>query len=157
MPLLANTLRALTILSLLGVGTAAPADDEAETRRGAWDRKLEAYDADGDGELSPEERSAARAARGGRGQGARRGPKAWDTDGDGSVSDAERAAGREERRKKRRDQLQKYDADGDGRLSRSEREAARADGARLGPARGHRGQGGGPGGRPAPDDLPQSD
>ena len=64
-------------------------------------RMLERFDTDGDGQLSPEEREAARASMPPRGPG---GPnrqdwmKQLDTDGDGIISEDERAAARAARK-----------------------------------------------------------
>lgn len=102
---------------------------------------LKAYDVDGDGKLSEEERQAfiqavkdgtapkpERPARPGKPEGGEHPANPWDTDGDGKLSDAEKAAAREairakieEQRSKRFDEL---DTNDDGSLSLEEFSAA---------------------------------
>lgn len=102
---------------------------------------LKAYDIDGDGKLSEEERQAfiqavkdgtapkpERPVRPEKPEDGVRPPNPWDTDGDGVLSDAEKAAAREairakieEQRSKRFDEL---DADDDGSLTLEEFSAA---------------------------------
>jgi len=82
---------------------------------------LEAYDVDGDGVLSEEERQAMKEAR----EAARAEWIAqWDADGDGVLSEEEKAAAREAMQAKieetRTERFNEADADGDGLLSMEE-------------------------------------
>ena len=72
------------------------------------------YDADGDGQLSDEEREAAHAAI----------LKEFDVDGDGELSRQERRAVGDAARDAF---TAKYDTDGDGEISAEERDAVKAD------------------------------
>ena len=117
-----------------------------------YQQMLAKLDKDGDGQISDQEKSEARAARGPRGgQGARpargvsegegmrgKGPGGrmggeipqevldrLDTNGDGTVSEEERAAGKAQREAKHQEVIATYDQDGDGTLNEEERAAAR--------------------------------
>ena len=98
--------------------TIDPCDFEA--RRAEF---VQRYDADGDGELSREERRAAKQARRDRIR------TEFDVDGDGELSEEERTTLREARQARREEKraqiLQCFDADGDGELSEEERAAVR--------------------------------
>jgi hypothetical protein len=105
-----------------------------EERQAAYERMraeaIRRFDSNGDGELSEEERAAARADWDARSADFRNlMVRRYDTDGDGELSREERAAAREEGREIRREirdrVLPQYDADGDGELNDAEREAAR--------------------------------
>ncbi|MFC5050196.1 EF-hand domain-containing protein [Rubritalea spongiae] len=95
---------------------------------------LEKFDADGDGELSEEEREAAKAAMKERKEAF---IAKYDTDGDGELSEDEKQAAKDLI-------IAQYDTDGDGKLSRDERQVAREAGEDLpGPPRGRKGPRGG--------------
>ena len=110
------------ISSLMEVtdGNSAADPCDFETRRAEF---LARNDTDGDGELSRDEKRAARQAR------RERIRQEFDANSDGSLDEAEREqarAARGERRAARRARiLQCFDTDGDGALSESEREAVR--------------------------------
>jgi Ca2+-binding EF-hand superfamily protein len=101
---------------------------------------IERFDADGDGQLSPEERDAARAAMqdhagpGGKGGFNRHAMlERFDTDGDGQLSPEERDAARAAMKDAggkggmhRQAMMERFDTDGDGVLSPEERDVARA-------------------------------
>lgn len=106
-------------------GPATVADvraDAAEIRDRFSDGReemLRLYDADGDGQLSREERQAAREWMRERAQAARDEFIArFDTDGDGELNEAEREAARRYMRSMR--SIAAADTDGDGRLSTAE-------------------------------------
>lgn len=106
-----------------------------------YQKLLAKLDKDGDGQISEQEKSGAKAARGPRGgEGPRpggipRGPMdgqmpqevldRLDTNGDGTVSEEEKAAAREKMGQKREELVAAFDADGDGKLNETERAAAR--------------------------------
>ena len=85
----------ISALALLGVALPALAegreDGSCKERRGA---RLERFDADGDGQLSPDERQAGKELR-------RERRLEFDADGDGRLSGNERSAAREARRARR--------------------------------------------------------
>lgn len=88
------------------------------------------FDADGDGQLSDDERAAARAEWEARAEEFRQQlVRRYDTNGDGELSRDEREAARQEQREVRREirdrVVPQYDLDGDGELNDAEREAAR--------------------------------
>ena len=112
--------------------------------RGPSEEVLAEFDVDGDGELSVEEREAAKAARQAEREAAREARllEKFDEDGDGALSDDELAAAeaaREEHRARRHHRrprgrsclFQQFDTDGDGALNDAEREAAGAIKAQL--------------------------
>ncbi|NIA22396.1 MAG: hypothetical protein GWP05_10635, partial [Anaerolineaceae bacterium] len=104
---------AATLLALGLLATTALAQDEAQGQQRRRRRRqlppqvrkkiLEKFDANGDGELSQEERQAARKAL----------FEKIDTDGDGKLSDEERQAARQEFRQRmgerRKKMLEKFD------------------------------------------------
>lgn len=100
-------------------------------RGGDWRQQMMSrFDADGDGEISDEERQAARDAMRARGEQRRaQWISRWDKDGDGELNEEEMGAARAEREKSRKEfeavLADRFDADGDGELSDIEREAAR--------------------------------
>ena len=100
-------------------------------RRGEdWRQQMMSrYDTDGDGEISDEERQAARdAMRARRDEMRAQWVSRWDKDGDGELSEEEMGEARAEREKARKEfeavLVDRFDADGDGELSEIEREAA---------------------------------
>lgn len=110
---------------------------------------LEQFDKDGDGKLSPDERSAMREAMKAKSEERRAAMlKKFDADGDGKLSKEEREKAMEERKA---EMLKKYDKDGDGKLSEEERAAMPR------PPRGHGGKGKGPGGDKPPGEKPPGD
>lgn len=123
-----NLARLLATSCVAGLALAASPslaeEEEGRPARGPRDpqrmqRLLEEFDTDGDGQLSREERQAARERR---------------------MAEGGRGAERLKRIKER------FDADGDGVLSDEERQAARAEMGRDGGRRGRRGPGAGRGG-----------
>lgn len=99
------------------------------------------FDKDGDGKLSPEERTAMMEER------RQRWEKRFDKDGDGKLNAEERAAMEKERedfrqrmQQHRQEMMKKYDKDGDGKLSPEEREAMRKDRPMKGGKHGKRGE-----------------
>lgn len=135
-----KTLIALTLLGGLALSTSAQAKGHRHAKGGGGggnheerqEKFLEKFDTDGDGQLSQEERDAARGAmgKGGKGHGPRKGHghlskeemlEKFDTDKDGKLSDDERKAAHEAMKAKA---LEKFDADGDGQLSDDEKKAA---------------------------------
>ena len=112
---------------------------DREARRAAM---LKKFDANGDGQLDPEERKKMREEMvNGEGRDPERMKKMlerFDKDGDGKLSEDERAAARAEMQKRREagglkgkgsekqaEMLKKFDKDGDGKLSEDERTAMR--------------------------------
>ncbi len=151
-----------TILAILLGGTAFSAAQEGERqrppgeRRGPTPEQLKEFDKDGDGTLSPEERTAMREALRVRLQEGRKQMLAkYDKDGDGQLS-------QEEREQMRKDMLERFDANKDGRLDEAERAAMQKEfpgwggfgGGREGRPGGREGRGprpDGPGPAPAPE------
>jgi Ca2+-binding EF-hand superfamily protein len=84
---------------------------------------LKRFDANGNGQIDPEEQKAADQARQELFQ---RLHGKYDVDGNGQLSDTEKAARRADLQAKRNEALAKFDKDGDGRLSREERVSAMA-------------------------------
>lgn len=100
------------------LASAAPGQGPDPAKRAEFRQKvLEKFDANGNGQLEPDEREAARAAMqrrreqgGGKGQGRQAGAadperrkkllEKFDTDGDGKLSETERAAAKEARAKR---------------------------------------------------------
>lgn len=121
-----RTLCMLTIAATLGFvstpGLARPVDGEGQ-RSSRRVRILERFDADGDGKLNGQERTAARESRRAKIL------EHFDTNGNGVIDLSEREAigkARMERRGKRRERfLEQFDANGDGQLDEQERAAAR--------------------------------
>ena len=128
------------VLALPLTARAEPTEKtDREARRAAM---LKKFDANGNGQLDPEEREKMRAemAKGGG-----RDPERmkqilerFDKDGDGKLSEEERATARAEMQKRREagglkgngsekqaEMLKKFDKDGDGKLSEDERTAMR--------------------------------
>lgn len=123
--------------------TAQAEPNEKPDRKARRAAMLKKFDANGNGQLDPEEREKMRAemTKGG----GRRDPERmkkmlerFDKDGDGKLSEDERAAARAEMQKrreagglkgnggeKRAEMLKKFDKDGDGKLSDDERAAMR--------------------------------
>jgi hypothetical protein len=100
--------------------------DLARDHRRRW--QMTHFDADGDGNLSPDEREAMAGHFRRRSEQRHREAMAeWDTDGDGELSDAERRGAGDRRRRRfaawRRRAMARWDADGDGNLSAEERAA----------------------------------
>lgn len=140
-------------------------DRERRNRGDMRERILNKFDADGNGELSAEERAAFKKARE-----TKRAEmiKAYDTDGDGQLSKAERKAAMKAFRAKT---LEEFDTDGDGKLSKEERTTARETMRERGERppfppkgrNGRKGKKGGPDGRrggspaPAGEGLPEFD
>jgi Ca2+-binding EF-hand superfamily protein len=93
--------------------TMRDGDDERAARRA---ERRAAIDTDGDGQVSEEERMAARQAR------AADRLSRYDTDGDGAIGEEERAAMRTERAE---EIVARFDGDGDGKVSPEEAAAAR--------------------------------
>jgi len=95
-------------------------------------KMMEKFDTNGDGELSEEERAAAKAEMEARRDERRAEMEKkraeflgkYDTDGDGELSEEERKAAREARKA---EMLAKYDKNGDGELSEGERNQMRKD------------------------------
>ncbi|MEM7026900.1 MAG: hypothetical protein AAF410_01605 [Pseudomonadota bacterium] len=116
--LISNTglLGSALILSLIAAPLMA---EEADDKMSFRDR-VQQYDADGDGQLNEEERTALREAR-----------RAYlldkyDADGDGELNEDERQAKRDAKRDAKRARVvEKFDADGDGELNEEEKQAAR--------------------------------
>ena len=106
----AATVLALTLAPLLGSGVAAAADETPPPHGKMRDRMVEKFDADGDGQLSEDERDKAREAWQ---------RKRFDADNDGKLSDEEQAAAEAARAK----HMGEFDKDGDGQLSEDERKA----------------------------------
>jgi Ca2+-binding EF-hand superfamily protein len=84
---------------------------------------LKRFDANGNGQIDPEEQKAADQARQELFQ---RLHGKYDVDGNAQLSDTEKAARRADLQAKRNEALAKFDKDGDGRLSREERVSAMA-------------------------------
>jgi Ca2+-binding EF-hand superfamily protein len=82
---------------------------------------LKRFDANGNGQIDPEEQKAANQARQ---EFFQRLHGKYDANGDGQLSDAEKAVRRTDLQAKRNEALAKFDKDGDGRLSREERASA---------------------------------
>jgi hypothetical protein len=100
------------------LASAAPGQGPDPAKRAEFRQKvLEKFDANGNGQLEPDEREAAKAAMqrrreqgGGKGQGRQAGAadperrkkmlEKFDTDGDGKLSETERAAAKEARAKR---------------------------------------------------------
>ncbi len=81
---------------------------------------IERFDTDGDGQLSPEEHEALRAAaQNRRGERAQRGPRGERPEGNVHPGNRRRPHG------ERPEMIERFDTDGDGQLSEAEREAAR--------------------------------
>jgi hypothetical protein len=108
----------------LAIAADAKAEDSASGRDGG-PPLLEEFDKDGDGRLSPDERTAAREAR----QAKR--IAEFDRDGDGKLSADEQAAARNAEHERR---VKRFDTDGDGKLSRQEQMAARGQRRPPGPS-----------------------
>lgn len=115
-----NSQTSKTLIPLLLIGMILPAATLAEKGEGKGhkasprqqEKRLEMFDADGDGALSKDERATAKAKM----------LVKHDTDGDGALSKEERNAAREARKTANRaEMLDKYDADGDGQLSKDEK------------------------------------
>jgi len=104
----------LTVFMIPGLCNAAQENASHEGMPPIPPELAEQYDSDGDGELSDDERDAAREAF----------MEEFDTDGDGELSREERHAVREALHDAF---IERYDTDGDGELSQEERETARAD------------------------------
>jgi Ca2+-binding EF-hand superfamily protein len=145
--------------TLTAVAQDGPPKPERE-RRGPPPELIKKFDKDGDGQLSEEERKAAREAmEARRGEFQKKMLEQFDKDGDGKLSEEERKAAREAGEAKRKEILEKYDKDGDGKLSEEERKAAIDAGEQIPPRPmrrpgGPRGEGDRPGrpegGRPGP-------
>ena len=84
---------------------------------------LKRFDANGNGQIDPEEQKAADHTSQELFQ---RLHGKYDADGNGQLSDTEKAARRADLQAKRNEALAKFDKDGDGRLSREERVSAMA-------------------------------
>jgi len=128
------------VLALPLTARAAPdKNPDREARRAAM---LKKFDANGNGQLDPEEREKMREEMAkGEGRDPERMKKMlerFDKDGDGKLSEEERAAARAEMQKRREagglkgkgsekqaEMLNKFDKDGDGKLSEDERTAMR--------------------------------
>lgn len=90
---------------------AAPADGDGSAKRAEFRQKmLEKFDKNGNGQLDPDEREAAREAM------AKRREQGGGKGGRGQGADPER----------RKKMLERFDKDGDGQLSESERAEAKA-------------------------------
>jgi len=84
---------------------------------------LKRFDANGNGQIDPEEQKTADQARRELFQ---RLHGKYDANGDGQLSDTEKTARKADLLAKRNEALAKFDKDGDGRLSREERATAMA-------------------------------
>jgi len=84
---------------------------------------LKRFDANGNGQIDPEEQQAADQARQELFQ---RLHGKYDADCNGQLNDTEKATRRADLQAKRNEALAKFDKDGDGRLSREERASAMA-------------------------------
>ncbi len=121
-----RTLSMLTIAATLGFvstpGLAKPVDGEGQ-RSSRRVKILERFDADGDGKLNQQERTAARESRRAKVL------EHFDTNGDGVIDASEKEAikkARKQRRGKRRERfLKQFDANGDGVLDDDEKKTAR--------------------------------
>lgn len=96
-------------------------DERSAARTKRHERHLEEFDTDGDGKISGAERRAARAQR------KSKHIAQYDTDGDGTLSDEERQAARDKRSYRKDRELEQFDADGDGKLTGDELEQAKAE------------------------------
>ncbi len=122
----ARTLCILTTAATLGVvsapALAKPGTDKCH-RNTPRVKILERFDANGDGKLNEQERTAARESRRAKIL------EHFDTNGDGLIDDSEKEAikkTRKERRGKRRQRiLKQFDANGDGVLDNDEKKTAR--------------------------------
>ena len=100
---------------ILGAGGLVCAEEAGEQcgHKGKHGKKfLAKYDKDGDGELSEEERVAAKGAWM---------LKRYDKDGDGTLSEEENTSAQEAKKK----WIARFDKDGDGKLSGKEKKAMR--------------------------------
>lgn len=110
------------------------------------DARFARLDANGDGQISAEERAAMKGKRGGGMKGKR--DARLDTDRDGTVTDAERATAKADRTARRAQMTARMDTNGDGTVSAEERTAfgkarqARRPEGGQGPRMGRRGGGG---------------
>ena len=120
----------LFVTALLAFGlTSAQSSSSEESREGGKRGKgkrppltasiIDAIDTDGDGEISQEEREAA------RGTIRETVLDKYDTDGDGELSDEEREVIKSEAQEFRSERMSQFDTDGDGELSDDEKAAAR--------------------------------
>ena len=112
-------------------------DGDSDRHKAMREKLLKEFDKDGDGELSDEEKKAAREAWAKRREDRNKREAAvhakfvqkYDTDGDGKLSEQERksahAAMTEAYEAFKAEMVKLYDADGDGKLSEEERQTAR--------------------------------
>jgi hypothetical protein len=152
------TMIALALAGTLAVQAQEPAPDGQRERRGG-NRPLppevvKEFDKDGDGKLTGDEATAARAAQQAKREEAQKKMlEKYDTDKDGKLSQEESKKMREEVQAKRKALLEKYDANKNDRLDPEEVKAAKDAGEEIPEFRpmggGRRGEGGPQGeGRP---------
>ena len=112
----------MTLGAMIATCTFASAEEKPKRpdrpKRQVPAHVLEKFDKDGDGKLSPPERTAMKEERRAKML------KKFDTDGDGKLSDDERTVMREKIKAVREAHLAKYDADKDGKLNPDEMKAA---------------------------------
>ena len=111
--------------SLLTFGSAVWAQNcpdgagAKEGKQGRWEKR---FDANGDGQLDPQEKAAMQSAKG---EAKQKMMGRFDKDGDGKLNESEKAELRAAKEAKHQEMLSRFDKDGDGRLSPEEKKAAK--------------------------------